>query len=233
MTHPTIGELFPADDPISRWVFTVTAAAYDIATAETTFRDALDQPIRSPRDFTRTGYRFRQLVARIFEARRPIKTADESATVAAFLGSVPDAETARAYLASVYLPIGSSAVDDQLSAARNRTVHLAWADSDELTEALERSAAAEARALVDHEAGTLSYEWPEAIAMRWVAGETNTPEGANRFVSRVDLARRIVRAYGELATPVLAMQCERRGVDRRRLYFEVESNDAEPGVGRS
>ena len=76
-------------------------------------------------------------------------------------------------------------------------------------------------AQADRSSGTLHCEWPEMVAMRMVAGETNTPEGHLRFRTRVAMTHEIVRAYGRLSRGVLDAQCARAGVGPDELIMEV------------
>jgi hypothetical protein len=41
LISPTVGDLFPADDRVAQWVFTLSAVAEDLAITEAGFQDAL------------------------------------------------------------------------------------------------------------------------------------------------------------------------------------------------
>jgi hypothetical protein len=219
----TIGDLFRSDDSVARWCFAVTGAAEDLSRAEVPFRDALERPLRSD-NFLRLSYYFRQLLARVFEARRPVVAATNQADVAHFVAATRGTSEPLDYLADVYIAgpgKARSKVEDQLGDPRNITIHHAWPDSDELRAALQRAAYLPARVLVDRRAGTLHYEWAEMVATRMVAGATNTPARLQRFRARVAMTHDIVQAYARLCRAVLDTQCARVGIDRAELIMEV------------
>jgi len=219
----TIGDLFPSDDGVARWCFAVTAAAEDLSRAEIPFRDAVERLLR-PDNFLRLSYSFRQLLARVFEARRPVVAASNQADVGHFVAATRGTSEPLGYLTDVYIAGPGekrSKVEDQLGDPRNITVHHAWPESDELRAALQRVAYLPARVLVDRRVGTLHYEWPEMVASRLVAGATNTPAGLERFQARVAMTHDIVQAYGGLCRAVLDTQCARVGIDPADLLLEV------------
>jgi len=193
-------------------------AAEDLSRAEVPFRAALERPLR-PANFLRRSYYFRQLLARVFEARRPVVAATNQADIAHFVAATQGTSEPLDYLADVYIAgpgDARSKVEDQLDDPRNITVHHAWPDSDELRAALQRAAYVPARVLVDRQASTLHYEWPEMVATRMVAGATNTPAGLQRFQARVAMTHDIVQAYGRLCRAVLNAE-----IDPADLIMEV------------
>ena len=170
------------------------------------------------------GLYFRQLLARVFEARRPVVATTNQADVAQFVTATRGTSEPLDYLADVYIAgpgEARSKVDDQLGDPRNITVHHAWPESDELRAALQRVAYLPARVLVGRRASTLHYEWPEMVASRLVAGATDTPTGLHRFQDRVAMTRDIVQAYGRLCRAILDAQCARAGIDPADLVVEV------------
>ena len=83
----TVGELFPADDLVAQWVFSLSAVAEDLSITEAAFQEVL----HGNRGALWTGYHFRQVIARLYEAERPIVSAHQREDVKRFLASVPDA----------------------------------------------------------------------------------------------------------------------------------------------
>lgn len=225
-TPVTIGELFPADDPVARWVFSVTAAATDLGQADSPFVEALPA-MGTPAGFVRASYLFRHLIARIYEAERPILALSQRAELQAFVADVDGVAESSTFLLNVFVPPSrdeESLVRSELGLARHLAVHHSRPDSDELRAALVRAESVSARILVSRADGWLRYEWPEAVAVRAMAGATNTEEGHTALNRRVRLARDVVAAFGRLTPPVLWAHCRARGIDPKQLELEVQSS---------
>jgi len=93
----TVGELFPADDLVAQWVFSLSAVAEDLAITEAAFQDVLHgdgAPLW-------TGYHYRQVIARLYEAERPIISTRQRDDVRAFLAEIPDAAEHVDYLVAI------------------------------------------------------------------------------------------------------------------------------------
>jgi hypothetical protein len=219
---PTVAELFPAGDLVAQWVFSLSAVAEDLSITEAAFQDVLHgdgAPLW-------TGYHYRQLIARLYEAERPIITARQREDVCSFLAAIPEAAEHLDYLADHYVaPEGEqSKVRATFGGMRHRTVHHSRVGSKELREALEVAADEDARILVNHEKGWLHHEWPEAVAVRSLLGDLTTPEARAAFVERAKLAQEILRRLVALVKVVLAEHVRRRGVDPVRLIVEVTAD---------
>lgn len=225
MTSPpsaTVGDLFPAGDLVAQWVFSLSAVAEDLGITEAAFQDVLHgdgAPLW-------TGYHYRQLIARLYEAERPIITARQREDVRRFLAAIPEAAEHLDYLADHYVaPEGEqSKVRATFGGMRHRTVHHSWVGSNELREALEVAADEDARILVSHEQGWLHHEWPEAVAVRSLLGDLTRPEARAAFVERVKLAQEILRRLVALVNAVLAEHVRRRGIDPARLIVEMTAD---------
>jgi hypothetical protein len=216
----TVRELFPADDLVARWVFSLSAVLEDLALTESQFADVL----RSDRGALWTGYHYRQLIARLYEAERPIIAVKRHHEVREFLAGIPDAQAPLAFLIEYYVPAdGTSAskVRETYGGVRHRTVHHSWPASDELRQALEDAGDAEARILVNRREEWLHHEWPEAVALRSMLGDLDEPAVKAEFVDRVELAQAILRQFVLLLKAVLVPHVERVGVDPGRLVDEV------------
>jgi hypothetical protein len=211
----TVGELFPADDLVAQWVFSLSAVAEDLSITEAAFQDALHgdgAPLW-------TAYHYRQVITRLYEAERPIISARQREDVRAFLAEIPDAAEHIDYLADLYVaPEGEqSKVRATFGGMRHRTVHHSCVGSHELREALAVAADEDARLLVNHEKGSLHYEWPEAVAARSLLGDLTTPEARAAFVEHAKLAQEILRHLVALLKAVLVEHLRRRKVDPARL----------------
>jgi hypothetical protein len=221
----TVGELFPADDLVAQWVFALSAVAEDLAITEAAFQDVLHDD-SAP---LWTGYYYRQVIARLYEAERPIISARQRDDVRAFLAEIPEAAEHIDYLADLYV-----AADGQLSKVRatfggmrHRTVHHSWVGSAELREALEAAAGEDARILVNRNERWLHHEWPEAVALRSLLGDLTAPEANAAFRERLKLVQDMLRHLVALVKVVIAEHISRRGIDPSRLIVEVTAD--EPG----
>src|SRR5688572_17269466 len=97
-----IGDLFDPDDVVSHWVFALSAAVTDIGIAEAVFADSLGDEVPA----SRTGYHYRQLIARLYEAERVVIAFDEHEEVRQFVTPLPYANEAIDFLRQAYLPAG-------------------------------------------------------------------------------------------------------------------------------
>jgi hypothetical protein len=229
----TVGELFPSDDPVAQWVFSLSAVAEDLSITEAAFQEVLDRDVGP----LWTGYHFRQVIARLYEAerpivsaRRPIVSARKHEDVTAFLAGLPATAEHMEFLADHYIGDkgGLSKVRSTFGGMRHRTVHHSWVGSAELRDALELAAREEARILVNHEEKWLHHEWPEVVALRALLGDLNEPETRALFVEQAKLAQEILRHLVALVKIVIYDHVRRRGVDPDRLVVEATSAVSPP-----
>jgi hypothetical protein len=218
----TVGELFPADDLIAQWVFSLSAVAEDLSITEAAFQQVLHggaEPLW-------TGYHYRQVIARLYEAERPIITARQREDVCEFLVGIAATREHIDYLADHYVaPEGeTSKVRAMFGGTRHRTVHHSWVGSAELRDALEVAADEDARILVNHEARCLHHEWPEAVALRSLLGDLTDPTVNAAFRERVVLVQEILRHLVALTKTVLVEHVRRRGVDPAQLIVDVSAD---------
>jgi hypothetical protein len=217
-----VGELFPADEIVAQWVFSLSAVAEDLSITEAAFQEVL----HGDRGPLWTGCYFRQLIARLYEAERPIISARQREEIAAFLAELPDAAGHIDFLAGHYVaPEGQqSKIRATFGGMRHRTVHHSWVGAAELRNALEVAADEEARIIVNREEGWLHHEWPEAVAPRALVGDLTEPKARAAFVERTKLAQEILRHLVALVKIVLGEHVRRRGIDPARLVVEVTSD---------
>jgi hypothetical protein len=112
----TVGELFPADDLVAQWVFSLTSLAEDLT---------ILTPLLNRDDMREKMWFYRQLITRLLEARRLVQAHEDHREIAEFtapnglkFGSV---DLAAAYARpSVH---ERSAVEKLYADSRNRTVH--------------------------------------------------------------------------------------------------------------
>ena len=214
----TVGDLFRPEDEIGQWVFALTAATQDLALAESAFRAELDAD-RTPQ----TGYYFRHMVARIYEAERPILALEQHREARAFAESLPDAQEALSFLRSVYIgkPGARSRVRETFGDARHLSVHHSRVGSEELREILRLAAGEEARIIVNRAEQSLYHEWPEAVVGRYLLGDLT--EGGRRDELRAEgrFAQEILQSFARLFMRARDAHFARVGIDPQRLVREV------------
>ncbi len=130
----TIGELFPDGDAAAQWVFSLTALAEDI--------NVLVKPLRQARDEEDLGaslFFYRQLVTRLYEARRIATTARTVPDIASFVGDLLRRPPGGIDLEEAYRrdpETKPSRVEQLYAELPHRTVHHSQPSSDELADAL-------------------------------------------------------------------------------------------------
>jgi hypothetical protein len=217
----TVGELFPADDLVARWVFSLSAVLEDLAMAEEPLGEALERE----RGSLSSGYHYRHLIARLYEAERPIIAALEHVEVRDFLDGIADAQEPLAYLTEHYKPLPDGKdykVRHTFGGTRHRAVHHSWPASAELRQALQDAADEGARILVNLDGRWVHHDWPEAVAARTLVGDLSDPAVNAAFVERLRFAQEVLRELVALFMAVLGPHLARVRVDPRRLVHHVE-----------
>jgi hypothetical protein len=215
----TVGDLFRPEDEIGQWVFALSAATEDLALAESAFRRELDADAEPQV----VGYYYRHLVARIYEAERPILALDQHPKARAFAGSLSDAQDALSFLRSAYIATsgGRSRVRDTFGDVRHLSVHHSWVGSDELREALRLGADEEARIIVNRGNETLRHEWPEAVVGRYLLGDLTDDARREELRAEGRFAQEILQSFARLLMRGLNAYLARVGIDGRQLVREV------------
>src|SRR5215216_4168571 len=130
----TIGELFPDGDPAAQWVFSLTALTEDIGVLVKSLRKA-----REDEDLRASLFFYRQLVTRLYEARRLATTARTVPEIASFVGDLLRRPPGRIDLEEVYRrdpETNSSPIERLYAELRHRTAHYLEPASDELADVL-------------------------------------------------------------------------------------------------
>jgi hypothetical protein len=156
----TVGELFPSGDVVAQWVFSVTSLAEDLA---------ILTPLLSGDDMRRKMWFYRQLIARLLEARRLVQAHAEHPEIAEF--TAPNGlKFGSTDLAAAYArpSIHERSVVEKLYAdSRNRTVHYSPVGKAELRGLLHDYSWLPARLVtmgdVDGSTPQIEYEWITGI----------------------------------------------------------------------
>lgn len=210
----TIGDLFPADDLVAQWVFMLSAVVEDLAVADAQFRQAMKDDSNG-----QLTLHFRVLVSRIYEANRVLRFADSHDAIEPFVAQRPEAAREFKVLQGMYADDdGSRSRVDQLYALmRHRTVHHSFPGSAELTDALTGAADMEAFYVLDHDAETSHFVWPEMVAFQSLVGDMRDKAKQAAFQQQVMLAGKIVVAFTTMLRWVLEAHCARLGFDHEQL----------------
>jgi hypothetical protein len=121
----TVGELFPADDVVAQWVFSVTSLAEDLM---------IITPLLRRDDMRERMWFYRQLITRLLEARRLVRAHEEHPEITEF--TAPNGlKLGPVDLAAAYARPSDherSAVEKLYADSRNRSVHYSEVGEPEL-----------------------------------------------------------------------------------------------------
>lgn len=214
----TIGELFPPDDVVGQWVFSLTATAADLAHVESALLTTMDG-----NDVSARFYFHRSLLARLYEARRVVVVIDTLPEIAEFLARVEGTVEYVEFLRSQYLPADESVVDGLYGASRHRTVHHSFVGSPELRETLAEADDEAARLIVDEGRGRIIMEYPESVITRYLNPDLNDPDKREEALEQhVKLGEQIRHSFAKLIYPMTGAYLARRSIDPQRLYVPIE-----------
>jgi hypothetical protein len=210
-------ELFEPDDVIAQWVFQMCAVTEDLSVADALLYDALTRDDRA----SLIGYHYRQVRARLYEAKRPIITLDQREDIRAWVDSLPDIDAPLGTLRAAYLPADASVVDRLYELARHRTVHFSWVNGDELRDTLAAASDTQCWVTLNHDDGTAHFDFAEAVMTAALAGDLAHDDDLADFTERARLAKAIVLAFGEVSLAALGHYCDARGIDTRRFVRQI------------
>jgi hypothetical protein len=209
----TIGQVFPTADPLSRWMFSLSALADDLAVLDDHLHESLDDDSGS----AAVTY-FRLIVARVYEGERIVTAMDAHATVARFLADVPETVDPCARLRAAYrrdLTVKEKAeqspVERTFARARHLTVH--YPQRGELARILRDARHLDARAWVDHEREGLRYLWAQDVMEHalWPRGSEHRPD--------VDFAHELTQAFVDVFKHALPPYMDRIGVEADDITY--------------
>jgi hypothetical protein len=217
----TVGELFPADDIVGQWVFTLNGVADDLDVVMRALKNAqADGEIQAQMFF------YRLLVARLYEARRLIKARSDHPEIKDFTKT--GLKWAGTDLVSIYTRPSQqvkSEVEKLFDTTRHRSVHYPEVGQPELSGLLADYQKFPARMVfVKSENGRFPQnQWVSVVRAQdcWGAQpwDAQLLGKMGRFGGRVGA---IVAAWLMANTLFTIIQAKRRGIDLGRL---VESPD--------
>jgi hypothetical protein len=227
----TIGELFPDGDAAAQWVFSVTALVEDIGVLMKALRRAGEEE-----DLRASLFFYRQLVTRLFEARRLATTARTVPEIANFVGDLLRRPPGSIDLEQVYRrdpETMSSRVERLYAKLRHRSVHYLEPSGDELSDVLWRHSGYPAQIELgngDREQRTLWFQWVHAVTAADVYGDVHDPEFLKSMNERNKLVAEIAMSWTLVAGIAVVLHVRRLGIDSRGL---VMSPSRRPGIPHS
>jgi len=207
----TIGELFPSDDLVGHWVFTLAATTADLSAV-----DEVAARFQNEHKHAEHLYFYRLLIARLYEARRAVLPIDQHSQIAKFLAEIPEATEPIEFLRDHYLPVDDSKISQLYGLHRHRTIHHAFVGSQELEETLAVAGDEVARMVADHEDRRLYLEFPEAAIMRYLYPDLSRNR-SELLDQHAELSRGIRKRFAMLVAVVMPSYLDRRQIDYDRL----------------
>jgi hypothetical protein len=214
----TIGELFPDGDAAAQWVFSVTVLVEDISMLIGPLNQA-----REDDDIRASLFFYRQLVTRLYEARRLATTARTVPEIASFVGDLLRRPPGGLDLEEVYRRdpgTEPSTVERLYGELRHRTVHYLTPGSKELTDVLWNHSGYPARVEVgkdDRGQPTVWFQWVQAVTAADVFGDLGDTAFLKSMNERSELLAAIAMSWVMIAAVAVPLHAHRLGIDSSRL----------------
>jgi hypothetical protein len=226
----TIGELFPDGDAAAAWVFALTVLAEDISVLL-----GLLSRAREREDLRESLVLYRQLVTRLYEARRVATTARTVPEIASFVGDLLRRAPAGIDLEEVYRrdpETNESTVEHLYGELRHRTVHYFKPGSQELADVLWNHSGYPAQLEIakdDRGRPTVWFQWVHAVTAMDLFGDV-TDTGFLKFMNeRSQLLTAIAMSWLTVAATAVMLHVHRLGIDSSRLGHVPEPPVDSPG----
>jgi hypothetical protein len=218
----TIGELFPHDDLIGQWVFSLSVLTDDLQLLFIEQKEALAaQP-----ELRKSLFLQRILIVRLYEARRLVLVTESHREIRDFIGANNEFfERLRTY----YLPPEASPVDKLYAVLRHQSVHYMWPGSDELATTLRGAAWLPARTRVLKSPTEVEIEWVQAVAGLGTLGEISAGGWKPRYEERARLSAAIQQSWIMLYAVMIAVYAHRRGIPLERFMIVADDLGAIEG----
>ena len=214
----TIGEAFPAGDPVGEWVLLVSWAMNDLTTLDTQIH-VTDAP--------EAGYFFRLLCGTLREIWHLFDTADKNSDLARLIdGMAPKAKTAYEMVHELFTRPAVSDVDPKprswaevhLGDVRNRTFHYPWVGSEELCGGVAASGSELAHVRANEDGpSSRPFDYADVVALQTSFGDINQPEERARYEEIVETSNEIPRQLVPVVWSALGTYLRGRQLDPHRL----------------
>jgi hypothetical protein len=217
----TIGELFPADDLVSQWVFTLTSLAEDLTMLMSRLSaKAMNETFREQMLF------YRLIITRLLEARRLVYAWQDHVEIKEFTGG--KLAFGELDLAAVYSKNEGDAhslVERLLLDSRNRTTHYSKIGEAELAGLLRDYERFPAKMVMSETAAGIQteYQWVTAIRFQDTIG---APPWAPDIVKHLDDVGRSIGSLAQgwmmLSIVCLMTYAHKRGIPLDRVIDDPE-----------
>jgi len=217
----TIGRLFPADDVVAQWVFTLTAVADDLRV----LLGMMDLTKMEEQMAEQTTL-FRLLMARLLEARRVVDAWRRFPEIQQLTGGKlqfgsldllaaydrPDGKGARSQVEKLYVD------------TRNRTVHYSHIGESELTDLLRDYAWSPARITVTERDGKaqLEYQWVTAVRIGDSIGSAPWAVTMQKLAQNGHRVSSLATAWIMLSMVCLMLYARKQGIPLERIVDDPE-----------
>lgn len=218
-----LGEVFDPKERIDRFVFLLFETLADLGTMESRMKGNLwgDGPI------AQTLYLQRHLAARVEDSWRAVAAIRDHVEIAEFVtdaGAKEEADWLREKLTKP-TPVakGKTPVQELLQADRQRTIHLAEVDDDDLRKTLE--AAADVAVQIGFYDDKRIIEFPETAITWAIFGDPTSEAGKKALGRRAEMIEAVLNNFRTLGEKCLDLHLERRGLDLGRLLVDRRGSE--------
>lgn len=205
--------LFPPEDRVAQWVFSLSLVVDDLT--------MLHEPMKrsTERDDVRQMMSvYRQMVTRLYEARRLVVATHRYREVGEFLG-IEKKPALLERLRAVYLRKPrekQSHIERLYEDLRHRTVHYPWVGKQEIADVLRQLG--HVRVELRMEEGELRAGWTELVAALWTLGmEPGSSEWIEDFDPRRAVLMNTVATWIMLWPVALFLYARRQGVELSQI----------------
>jgi hypothetical protein len=213
-----VGELFPDGDVVAQWVFSLTALVEDLSVLTRALKRA-----REEEDLRAFLFGYRQLVTRLYEARRLATAARTVPAIAAFIGDLLRRPPGGIDLERAYLrdpETKESTVEHLYAGLRHRTVHYLQPGSQELADMLWEHSGYPAQIAIESNDGgqrSIWFQWIHAVTASDVFGDVHEVDFLENMNKRSEYAGAIAMSWIAAAAVTVILHIHRLGIDSSRL----------------
>jgi hypothetical protein len=214
----TIAELFPADDLIAQWVFSLTAFSEDLQVGINPAKEAMEAG-----DLRALLFWQRHMVTRLFEARRLITSARTIEEIGEFLGDLLKNPPGGPNLMDAYTrpshetPSMVEALYEQL---RHLTVHYSKVGEPELKSTLETYRHLPAEMTITSASDgspDLQFRWVQAIRSMEVLGDISQEDFLDAMRRSSQTTGSLTASWMMVTAIAIPLHAHRLGIDSNRL----------------
>jgi hypothetical protein len=214
----TIGELFPHDDLIAQWVFSLTAFTEDLHVGLRPSQEAMKEG-----DLRAILFWHRHMVTRLYEARRLVTTARDEPNVRAFVGDLLQRPPGGADLIQAYTRPAKgqqSTVERMYEDLRHLTVHYSKVGTAELENTLNTYAFLPAEIILTAPPEGLpdvAFGWVQAVRSMEVLGDIRRADFLAELRASGEITAGLAASWIMVSLLAVFLHTRRLGIDTNRL----------------